>query len=116
MVEIVGGIYCIKIGDIMSTTIRISRETKKLLEDTGHKGQTFDDLVHNGAVELFNKSKYHIINVPMSSKNGIVYIEVRVPKSLTSLNIDCDELSDCIGSLCEDNNIEILDDNEVPPF
>ena len=100
----------------MSTTIRISRETKRELEAVGHKSETFDSLVHKGAIELSNTRNCHIINVPMSSKNGIVYIEVRVPKSLTSLNIDCDELSDCIGSLCEDNNIEILDDNEVPPF
>lgn len=98
----------------MTTTIRISRETKRELENMGHKGETFDDLVHKGAIELFNKSKHHVINVPMSSKNGIVYIEVRVPKSLTSLNIDCNELSDCIGSLCEENDIEILKDDEVP--
>ncbi len=92
----------------MSTTIRISRETKRELEAVGHKGETFDSLVHKGAVELFNKSNHHIINVPMQTKTGIIYIEVRIPKSITSLNIDCDELSDCINSLCEENDIEIL--------
>lgn len=92
----------------MSTTIRISRETKRELENMGHKGETFDDLVHKGTVELFNKANHHIINVPMQTKTGTIDIEVRVPKFITSLNIDCDELSDCISSLCEENDIEIL--------
>lgn len=29
----------------MTTTIRISRETKKELERIGHKGQTFNDII-----------------------------------------------------------------------
>ena len=100
----------------MSTTIRVSRETKNKLEQVGHKNQSFDDIVRLGAMELFNKNNVHIINVPVSTRNGIEYIEIRVPKHLKSFHVDKGALSDAIYGIAEDNNIEILSDEEVPFF
>lgn len=97
------------IGEIMSTTIRISRETKQMLEELGHKGQSFDDIVRLCAIELFNKNHMYITNSPVETSTGIEYIEIRVPKHITDIketNIFGVTLEDSLGRLCEEHNIK----------
>lgn len=96
----------------MSTTIRISRETKKNLQELGRKGQTFDDLVRAGTVELENKEQFHVWNVPMF--NGDTqqesYIEVRVPKSVRKLAVDEEGLVSALRYIMEEHGIEEIED------
>lgn len=96
----------------MSTTIRISRKTKKLLEEIGKKGQTFDELVYLGAIALSNDNNHYSYNAPMF--NGETwqesYIEVRVPKSIKKLAVDEEELLSALRFIMEDHDIEEIDD------
>ena len=93
-----------------TTTIRISRETKSLLEKIGHKGQTFDDLVKLGAIEVSNKEKVFITNLGVETPNGVEYIEIRVPKHINkikSTNLFGMGFEDALAGLCEENNIQL---------
>jgi hypothetical protein len=98
--------------NIMSTTIRISRDTKKLLENTGHKGETFDMIVRAGAIALANERAVYKSNVALF--NGHTqqesYIEIRVPKCIRSLAVDKEKLASELRGIMEENNIEEIDD------
>lgn len=96
----------------MSTTIRVSRETKQLLEEIGHKGQSFDDIVRAGAIELKNKQAVHIWNVPLFNGHTCQesYVELRVPKCIRSLAVDEEELASGLRYIMEENGIEEIDD------
>ena len=94
----------------MSTTIRINRETKKLLEEIGHKGETFDMIVRAGALELSNKNHMYITNSPVITPNGVEYVEIRVPKhikEITETNVLGRTLKDSLHSLCNEHDIKI---------
>ena len=93
----------------MTTTIRISRETKKVLEGLGHKGQSFEDIVRLCAIELSNKQNEYLINTPIETDKGIEYIEIRVPKhikEIKSSNVLGINIQDSLSALCEEHNIK----------
>ena len=96
----------------MSTTIRISRETKRMLEDAGHKGETFDMIVRAGAIALANERAVYKSNVALF--NGHTqqesYIEIRVPKCIRSLAIDEEKIASELRGIMEENGIEEIDD------
>lgn len=93
----------------MTTTIRVSRETKKMLEELGHKGQSFDEIVRLCAFELFNKQHEYITNTPIETNTGIEYIQIRVPKhikEIKSTNVLGIDIQDSLGALCDEHNIK----------
>ena len=96
-------------GEKMSTTIRVSRETKKRLEELGHKGQSFDEIVQLCAIELSNRQHEYLINTPIETDKGIEYIEIRVPKhikEIKSTNVLGINIQDSLSALCEEHNIK----------
>ena len=52
----------------------------------------------------------------LSGRNGLVDVEIRIPKSTSALNVDSDELGDALAGLLDENGIDMLDDDDVPFF
>ena len=97
------------------TTIQVSRELKKFLDSRGKKGESYDDILRKLLKTSYDRDNVYQRSIPVQSRNGIQYIDVIMPK-MDSIHIDSDEYCNVLSSICEENNIEILDESEVPFF
>ena len=97
------------------TTIQVSQDCKDALAALGNKGDTYEDILHKLMKTVYDWDNVYKVSVPFSTDKGIQYMDVIIPK-VDAMHIDEDEFRDCIGKVCEDNDIKILDDSEVPFF
>lgn len=95
----------------MSTTIRISRETKKMLEELGRKGQSFDDIVHHAAIALNNERFYEDMYFHFRDSNHIdlQYGKICLPKRSKGgkIKIHSEDIVESIYSICEEQGWEV---------
>lgn len=97
------------------TTIQVSRELKKFLDSKGKKGESYDQILRKLLKTSYDQDNVYRGSIPVQTRDGIQYIDVIMPK-MDSIHIDGDEYCNTISSICEENNIEILDESEVPFF
>ena len=95
-----------------STTIRVKESTKERLNQLGHKGMSYDDIIRKVTKVTYNWDRVYRTSIPVRTRNGIQYIDVIMPK-MSSIFIDGDEYTDAIASICEENGIEIIPDEEA---
>ena len=97
------------------TNIQVSREMRDFLSSKGKKGESYDGILKKLLKTTYDWDNVYQTSIPVKTRKGIYYIDVIMPK-LDSIHIDGDEYCDVIASVCEDNDIEILDESEVPFF
>lgn len=98
------------------TTIQVSQECKDAIAAFGKKGDSYEDILWTFLKgPMYHWENVHRISMPFSTEKGIEYMDIIIPK-VDAMHIDEDEFRDCIGKVCEDNDIKILDDSEVPFF
>ena len=97
------------------TTIQVSQDCKDALAALGNKGDTYEDILRKLMKTVYDWDNVHKISVPFCTDKSIQYMDVIIPK-VDAMHIDEDEFRDCIGKICEDNNIRILEASEVPYF
>lgn len=93
----------------MSTTIRISRETKKMLEELGRKGQSFDDIVHHAAIALNNEQQYeeYYFSYRVTGQIDLQYGKIALPKKEGKITIKMSDVKCAIRSICEEQGWEL---------
>lgn len=96
------------------TNIQVSREMRDFLSSKGKKGESYDDILRKLLKTTYDWEKVYQTSIPVKTKNGIRYIDVIIPKTIGSIYISGSEFTDTIGSLCEDNDIEILGEEYAP--
>ena len=94
------------------TNIQVSREMRDFLSSHGKKGESYDQILRKLLKTSYDWDNVYRGSIPVQTRDGIQYIDVIMPK-LSSIHIDSDEYCDVLSSICEENNIEILDESEV---
>ena len=97
------------------TNIQVSREMRDFLSSHGKKGESYDDILRKLLKTVYDWENVYQTSIPVQTRDNIQYIDVIVPK-LNSIHIDGTEYCDAIASICEESDIEILDEREVPFF
>lgn len=97
------------------TNIQISREMRNFLSSRGKKGESYDDILRKLLKVSYDWDNVYQTSIPVKTREGIYYIDIILPK-LNSIHINSDEYCNVLSSICEENNIEILDESEVPFF
>lgn len=98
--------------DGSKTNIQISREMRDFLSSRGKKGESYDDILKKLLKITYDWDNVYQGSIPVKTRDGIYYIDVIMPK-LSSIHIDGDEYCNVLSSICEENNIEMLDESEV---
>lgn len=97
------------------TNIQVSRTTRDALANLGKKGDSYDGILRKLMKRTYDWDRVHVVSVPFYTGKSIQYMDVIIPK-VDAMNIDPDEFTDAVGSVCEENNIRIIPDDEVPYF
>ena len=97
------------------TNIQVSREMRDFLSSHGKKGESYDQILRKLLKTSYDWDNVYQGSIPVQTRNGIYYIDVIMPK-MDSIHIDGDEYCNVLSSICEENNIEMLDESEVPFF
>lgn len=97
------------------TNIQVSREMRDFLSSRGRKGESYDDILKKLLRTTYDWDNVYKTSIPVQTRDGTHYIDIIMPK-LDSIHIDGDEYCDVIARVCEDNDIEMLDESEVPYF
>ena len=94
------------------TNIQVSREVRDALASLGKKGDSYDDILHRileGGV--YNSDNIFKTSVPFKSENGILHMDVIIPKC-TAIEVPDVDFVSAVRGVIEDNDLEELDDGD----
>ena len=97
------------------TTIQVSQECKDALAALGGKGDTYEDILRRLMRRVYDWDNVYTVSVPFSTDKGIQHMDVIIPK-VDAMNVSISEFKDSVAKVCEENDIRILDDSEVPYY
>lgn len=90
------------------TTIRVSMETKKELEELGRKGQTFNEIVHECIISKHNENLYGEYYFPYRTTGSLnlQYGKISAPKNENGeVEIHIEDIVEAVRSVFKENLI-----------